>query len=420
VSCFALACLAYLAAALPSSAIGLLWPSIRISIHQPVGALGVLLALGVAASVVSSVATGRLLSRVGAGTLVALGTALLALALAEEVLASSLTAMAIGFALFGLGSGITDSAANAYATRHFGARRINWMHASYGLGATIGPLAVTVMLGSGLSWRWAYGTMAVALAAVALVLAAARRTWQSPVPPTSAPPTSGAIAAGPAAARQRRPAALFGGMAFAAVENGIEIGAGIWGYVFLTSGRGLSPQAAGAAVSAYWAMMFAGRAAGGPAAQRWGPARILDGAVIGVVAGAALMAVPGPRFLAVAGIMAVGVAAAPIFPLFTLTTPERLGEGNAVAGGGQTAPGRGNAAIATRAVTLQVAASAAGSAALPAGIGLVIGAVGARALAPALLVLGLAMCGVYRLLPHPADVRRRRTRSGRGCCRRDR
>jgi hypothetical protein len=99
-------------------------------------------------------------------------------------------------------------------------------------------------------------------------------------------------------------------------------------------------------------------------------------------------AVPGPPFLAVTGIMAVGLAAAPIFPLFTLTTSQRLG-------GGDTA---GPA----RAVSLQVAASAAGSAALPAGIGLVIGAVGARVLAPALLVLGLGMCGVYRLLPHPA------------------
>jgi hypothetical protein len=54
------------------------------------------------------------------------------------------------------------------------------------------------------------------------------------------------------------------------------------------------------------------------------------------------------------------------------------------------------------AVSLQVAASAAGNAALPAGIGLAIAAVDARVLAPALLVLGLAMCGVCRLLPHPA------------------
>jgi hypothetical protein len=95
---------------------------------------------------------------------------------------------------------------------------------------------------------------------------------------------------------------------------------------------------------------------------------------------------PGPRFLAVAGIMVVGVAAAPIYPLFTLTTPQRLGGGDI-----------GEA----RALSLQVAAAPAGSAALPAGIGLAIGAVGLRAPAPALLALGLAMCVVYGALRRP-------------------
>ena len=129
----------------------------------------------------------------------------------------------------------------------------------------------------------------------------------------------------------------------------------------------------------------------------------LAGAGVTVMAMSALsvMAAPGPPFVAVAGIMAVGIAAAPLFPLFTLTRPQRLGV--------QDAPG------ATQAVSLQVAASAAGSAALPAGIGLVIGAVDARALAPALLVLGVAMCAVYWLLPRPASPqpRARLRRAGR-------
>ncbi len=45
--------------------------------------------------------------------------------------------------------------------------------------------------------------------------------------------------------------------------------------------------------------------------------------------------------------------------------------------------------------SLQVAASAIGGAALPAGLGLAIGTVNARILAPALLALGLAMGALY-------------------------
>jgi fucose permease len=99
--------------------------------------------------------------------------------------------------------------------------------------------------------------------------------------------------------------------------------------------------------------------------------------------------VPGPGFLGVIGVLTVSLAAAPIFPLFTLNTRQRVGANDLVG--------------TTRAVSLQVAASAVGAAALPACIGLVIAAFDARALAPSLLVFGLAMCAVYPLLRPEQD-----------------
>ena len=173
-----LACLAYLSVALPGSTLGLLWPSMRLSLGVPVGALGILLAFGVTASAISSAAAGHI--RVRTGPLVAAGTMLTAFALAAEALAPSLWVMITGFMLFGLGSGAIDTALNAHAARHFGAREINWMHASYGLGATIGPLLVTALLSAGRSWRQAYGIMALMLAVLAGVLALARDGWQAP------------------------------------------------------------------------------------------------------------------------------------------------------------------------------------------------------------------------------------------------
>ena len=83
-----LACLAYLSVALPGSTLGLLWPSMRLSFGAPVGALGILLMPGIAASVLASSLTGRL--RVGTGWLVAAGTLLTALALAPSLLALAL------------------------------------------------------------------------------------------------------------------------------------------------------------------------------------------------------------------------------------------------------------------------------------------------------------------------------------------
>lgn len=294
--------------------------------------------------------------------------------------------------MFSVGFGAIDAALNAYAARHFGARQISWMHAGYGLGATIGPLLVTALLGSGAGWRAALASMAAIIAALALLLAAHRRAWQA-LPALAHPPSTPAQARGhddagnpPRPPRQR--AGLRGalsGVMFTAVETGVESAAGIWGYVFLTTGHGLPGTVAGVAVSAYWLMMFAGRALLGPVAERAGPSRVLALAVCGIPAGAMLMTAPGPAFVAVAGMLLLGLAAAPVFPLLTLTTADRVSEADA-----------------TAAVGLQVAASAVGSAALPSLVGLAIGAVSARALGPALLVLGLAMCAVYHLALRPA------------------
>lgn len=412
-----LACLTYLSVALPGSTLGLLWPSMRVSFGQPVGALGLLLVAGVTASVLASAATGRLLARGRLGPLLALGVTVSALALAAEAAAPSLWVFTGGVVLFGLGFGVTDAALNVHAAGHFGARDINWMHASYGLGATIGPLLVTVLRADGISWRWSYGAMAAVLAALACVLGLARRAWLVPaVPPVRAvPPASPGPAAtaapgpGPRSAllprergRRKLPsAAILGALTFTAVETGLESGAGIWGYLFLTAGRGLTAGTAGVVVSAYWAMMFAGRVVLGPVAERVGPARLLATAVAGVPLGAALMASPGPPILAVAGLMILGLAAAPVFPLFTLTTAHRASAAR-TPGSTRTAVRTSATSDTVRTVSLQVAASAVGGAAVPAGLGLAIGAVNVRILGPSLLVLGLVMCCVYRLLSRPA------------------
>ena len=112
-------------------------------------------------------------------------------------------------------------------------------------------------------------------------------------PPRSPPPLTGEKYLA-AHEEDKRRGGLIAGVAFVAVETGIESAAGIWGYLFLSSGRGLSPAAAGIAVSAYWAMMFVGRALLGWVAERLGPSRLLTGAVACVPLGALLMATQPP------------------------------------------------------------------------------------------------------------------------------
>jgi fucose permease len=111
-------------------------------------------------------------------------------------------------------------------------------------------------------------------------------------------------------------------------------------------------------------------------ATRTGPRPVLVACLAGMSVGAMLLLLPG--FASVGGIVLLGLCAAPMFPLLTLTTAERVG-----------------AAWTDRAIGLQSAASAAGSATLPALIGLLIGAFGSQVIAPSLFALVLLNTAVF-------------------------
>ncbi|MET8350337.1 MULTISPECIES: MFS transporter [unclassified Micromonospora] len=376
-----LAYLAFVSLGLPDSLLGVGWPSISADFGVPTEAVGLLLTAGTVGYLTSSVLAGFTLARVGVGALLAGSTLLSSLALTGYATSPGL-AVLVGCALvLGLGSGAIDSGLNAYAAGAFGPRHMNWMHAFFGLGVAIGPLIMTAVLSAGLAWRWGYGIVAAAQLALATAFALTVRAWRRRVPGPTEP---GAAPAPPAVkvpirATLRLPAVWSGALAFA-LYVAIEVSAGLWAFLLLTEGRGLSAVVAGGCVSAYWGSLFVGRVVQGVVAERLGARLVLRGSLAGMAAGAVLIAVPGPGALAVLGLVVVGFAAAPVFPLLTLTTADRVG-----------------AAHADQAIGLQIGAAGLGAAFVPAALGVLIGNVSVQVLGPALLVLALALIVLYEL-----------------------
>jgi fucose permease len=366
-----LAYIAFISIALPDSLLGVAWPSMRLSLSEPVSALGLLLPFGVVSSLLSSASTGFILARTGVGRLLAASTALSAVGLVGYSVAPAFWMIIAATVLLATSAGAIDSGLNAYAARHFSARHINWMHASYGLGATAGPLLVTGTIGAGLSWRWAYAFVAVVQALLAVAFAGTAYAWTTRASPTK--PTTRF-----SARHTLRLGAVWSGAATFALQTGLESSTTLWAYLFLTEGHGLAPAPAAGTVSAYWATLCVGRLILGPLAEHYGSHRVMTAGVAGMGVGAVLVVLPAPTAVAVAGIILIGLAAAPMFPLLTLTTRERVGTEHT-----------------DQAVGVQVAASSIGAVTFPAIIGVLIGQFGTRALGPCLLVLALATATAY-------------------------
>jgi fucose permease len=369
-----LAYLGFISLGLPDGLHGVAWPSMSAGFGVPLGAVGYVIAMSTTGYVLSSVATGFLISRLGVGVLLAGSTALSGLGLTGYSLAPSLVFVMAAALVLGMGSGAIDSGLNAYAAARFSARHMNWLHASFGFGAMLGPLVMTAVLTRSLSWRWGYAIVAVALAALSMAFTASRRAWKGSDPAATTETTEQ-----PVGSSFRIPAVWLGVATFG-VYTGLEIAAGLWAYTMLTDARGLAPAAAGICVSAYWGALFAGRLLLGAIGDRVTPDNALWAATIGLGLGA-LMLIPPSDVLSVTGLILIGFAAAPVFPMLTLTTSQRVGQHHA-----------------DRAVGLQMGSAGLFGTLLPALVGVLIQRYGGEALGPSLVGLTALFVGLHVML----------------------
>lgn len=184
--------------------------------------------------------------------------------------------------------------------------------------------------------------------ALALLFAVSSRRWNDVAAqrPTAPPATRSSPSSD--RKRWRPPPRAVAGLLVAAVDCGLESVVGLWAFVFLLEAVKLEPAIAGVVVSGYWAAMVTGRVLLGSVAERVGTWPVLAGATIMVITAAALVMSGHPIPTAV-GVVLIGLAVAPIYPLLVLTTAERT-----------------SASSVDRLVGFQAAASTLGAVALPA------------------------------------------------------
>ena len=373
----------FVALGLVNSLMGVAWPSIRDTFGLPLDGLGVLLIGSTTGYMLASAVSGRLMSLMNAGTLLALSCCVAAISLLASGSAPFwLLLVALGFTS-GLSGGAIDGGLNAYAAAHFSLRAMNWLHACFGIGATLGPAIMTAAIISGWGWRAGFWIVGAAQLALAACFGLTRQLWADAPRVAGATPVAGAtsaLAGAPLAATLRLPIAWLGIVLFF-VYCGVEIATGNWVFSLLTEARGVPAALAGAWVSFYWASLTLGRILFGFAVQRISPTTLLRWCMAGAVLSALLIWLNIAAWLSFAGIALMGLALAPQFPLLMSATPGYLGAHHAANG-----------------VGFQVAAASLGGALLPSLVGVLARANGLEVLGPSLFVAALIMAALYELL----------------------
>jgi fucose permease len=330
----------FVALGLSLGMLGVAWPFIRDTFGLSLDAVGILLLAGTAGQVLASSLSGRLIVRLETGWLLVLSSIGMGLGLIGQAVAPGWWIMIALAAVAGVGSGLIDSGLNIYVAQHHSGRVMNWLHACFGLGATLGPLLMTAVLSQDLSWRVGYGVAAGIQVVIGICFLLTVKQWRTIAVESETAEVSGKEING-------RLLLLWLSITLFFLYAGVEVTAGQWSFTLYTEARGVGLATAGTWVGIYWGSLTLGRLLFGFVVNYIGATTTLRACMIGVILGAIGFMIP-INTISFAGLALIGFAQAPIFPLLVSETPKRLGP-----------------ALATRAIGYQVAAAGLGIATLP-------------------------------------------------------
>ncbi|MGE3313454.1 MAG: MFS transporter, partial [Limisphaerales bacterium] len=178
--------IAFISLGLPDGLLGVAWPSVRDGFARPLDSLGPLLLAVTAGYLSSSFLSGYIIARAGVGRLLAASCALTGLSLLGYTWAGHWWIVLGMGVLTGVGAGAIDGGINTYVASHYGERLMHWLHASWGVGITLGPLLMTFGIERFESWRWGYWIVGAAQIALGAFFAFTHPQWEDPVEPERA------------------------------------------------------------------------------------------------------------------------------------------------------------------------------------------------------------------------------------------
>jgi fucose permease len=262
--------------------VGASLPKILSDFSWSYGVAGIVIAAGAAAYFLTSLAGGAILKRIGPK-----GTSLMGLALSASGLAffAASPSVLLNFALnalIGAGQGLIEPTINWSVLRmdeRNNGRAMNLIHGSFAIGAVAGPLALGLLIGSGLGWTILYRAIAVLFALLALVMVflpfevlGGRRARNTTSSGPSAEPSSLNASVSTSKTRPsgtpltRRPTYWLGFLSLL-LYVGTELGISNWIAEYFVRVFFSTPAIAAGMVSLFWIGLLAGRF-GAPALYR--------------------------------------------------------------------------------------------------------------------------------------------------------
>lgn len=315
--------IAFIGLGIPDSLFGTAWPAIYMELGLPFSFGSVVTVLISAGTVLSSLLSPLLIRRFSTGRLTAFSTALTAASLIGFSFSDSLIFFCLLALPLGIGAGAVDTALNNYISLHYSASHMSFLHCFYGIGVSLSPYLMSLIISSPSGWRGGYQAAFMIQIFITLLLFAALPLWKKAdsVHPHPSEENVDSLSL-------RRILNIPGVISICCVfitSCGIEYTCGSWGSTFLVEYRNLPFDTAARIIMFYYIGMTLGRFISGLLScvlHSWQIIRIGQ-CLLGI--SILFLIIPAPPFFAAVGLFLIGLGNGPLFPNLNYLTPQNFG-----------------------------------------------------------------------------------------------
>jgi fucose permease len=362
--------MAFISLGMPDGLNGVAWPGIRETFGLPIDAIGIVMICGTVGYSLSGFFSGVTVKLFGVGGLLSLSCFLTASVQLAYALAPQWIFFPIAAVIGGMGAGAIDGGVNHYVEKHYSERMMQWLHGSFGIGITAGPIIMTLGIKLTGLWRTGYLVVCLIQGTLAVLFLLTRKLWLDGREQTD----SETIHEEASLKEALHHSGVWLSMVLFLLYVGAEIGLGVWVYSLLTESRNVKPALAGIITGSYWGMFTLGRFLAGWYTRKLTPRHLLYLSIVTALIGTIILMLFRSAAGSILGVALTGFAVAPIFPSLMSDTEKRVGR-----------------KYVTHTIGIQLSASGIGGALIPLLAGVLARIFGLEILAPYL-------AGVFLLL----------------------
>jgi len=303
---------------------GSLWPTIQPEMVVPISYAGIVSMLAAGGTIVSSLMSARLVKRFGAGKVTAVSVFISATVLISISFAGSFWIICLLALPLGLAGGSVDATINNHVALHYTSKHMSWLHCFWGLGAVISPAIMGYALTAGASWNSGYRIIFGLQITIMIILLLSQPLWKKQDSIVEEEQKQTSIIKLPQLIRI--PGVKYLLLTFFAYCS-VEVTAGLWASTFLVQQRGIATETAAGYAALFFIGVTVGRFISGFIANKISTKNMVRSGIAIIFIGILAVLLPiSANWLALGGLIVIGLGCAPIFPALVHSTPIYFGK----------------------------------------------------------------------------------------------